>query len=65
MSNNEDKTVKDIETFSKMLTNREKILKISKNRQKCRKTLKKPLIFQQPGKNRQKYRKIFKNDENR
>ena len=30
MSNNKEKTFKDIETFSKMLKNREKILKIWK-----------------------------------
>ena len=29
------------------------------------KNAKKPLIYQQLGKNRQKYRKIFKNDEKR
>ena len=47
-----------------MSQNWEKLSKRSKNRQKCRKTLKKPPIIQQPGKNGQKYRKSLKMTKN-
>ena len=47
-----------------MSKNWEKLSKISKNRKKCRKTLKKPLIIQQPGKYGQKYRKSPKMTKN-